>query len=589
MCDNLKLKSVKELLDESFFIPSYQRGYRWTKQQVEDLLNDIWDFTQDVRQDKNKGFYCLQPIVVKESKEDNFKWDVIDGQQRLTTLFIILKYSIDILPRMIKKIYPLGYKTRLQSRDYLENRLEENDETNIDFFHMHKAYLTIKEWFESKDGMVQYQFIERLLDYNIQEGIDVSKNIRVIWYELNEDEQSKDIEIFTRINMGKIPLTNAELVKALLLEGFNKDKQFELASQWDNIEYSLQNNDFWLFINKELNTKVTRIEFIFELIAHNYLIGDNEHIISFKETLNPKIDVYYVFHIINHMLNFDYRDEEMKLKININEYIWSKVNDYFRILNEWYENRDLFHKIGFLITQGAKEHTILNFISKYKKYNKTIFIKCLNREIRSLFKKIEISKLSYAENKDHDKIKKTLLMFNIQTILNNKDSNMKFQFDRFKNDNWDIEHIRSQKDKYPDKKEKEKWIDDMLSFDTSIIQSKDEILEMKDEEYKIFYNEMYDKLEKDSGEDFDKHSIGNLALLDAKTNRSYGNAFFQIKRKSILDNDMNGTFVPICTKNVFMKYYTENIQHIKVWDYYDALNYEEKIIEVLAPYIKGDE
>ncbi|MCI0501293.1 MAG: DUF262 domain-containing protein, partial [Epsilonproteobacteria bacterium] len=80
MSDKLKLKSIYELLcnekgkAESFFIPSYQRGYRWTKQQVEELLEDIFEFDKDVQLEKNKGFYCLQPIVVKKSKNQNYRW-----------------------------------------------------------------------------------------------------------------------------------------------------------------------------------------------------------------------------------------------------------------------------------------------------------------------------------------------------------------------------------------------------------------------------------------------------------------------------------------------------------------------------------
>ena len=96
----LKLKSIYELLcneegkAESFFIPSYQRGYRWTKQQVEELLEDIWEFISKNKKEDDE-FYCLQPIVVKRNKEDNTKWDVIDGQQRLTTIYIILKVLED--------------------------------------------------------------------------------------------------------------------------------------------------------------------------------------------------------------------------------------------------------------------------------------------------------------------------------------------------------------------------------------------------------------------------------------------------------------------------------------------------------------
>ncbi|WP_291072994.1 DUF262 domain-containing protein [Empedobacter sp. UBA5987] len=78
MNNKISIKTISELLQYNFFIPSYQRGYRWTEQQVTDLLNDINEFTTD---SDEKNWYCLQPIVVKQKKDEN-KWYVIDGQQR---------------------------------------------------------------------------------------------------------------------------------------------------------------------------------------------------------------------------------------------------------------------------------------------------------------------------------------------------------------------------------------------------------------------------------------------------------------------------------------------------------------------------
>jgi len=586
MSENLELKSISELLDESFFIPSYQRGYRWTTQQVEDLLEDIWEFHQNVELGKNEGFYCLQPIVVKKSKNPDYKWDVIDGQQRLTTLYIILKYSNAILERMGKPIYKIGYETREKSEDFLLNHLNSIDDTNIDFFHMSKAYAIIKEWFE-KDGTREYPLINRLiLSPHLKENIDVSKNIRVIWYEVQEQVNysiKQDIDIFTRINMGKIPLTNAELVKALLLEGFNKEKQFEIASEWDQIEYSLQNDDFWLFINKEPKEQPTRIEFIFELIAENYLKEQDE---EFKKSLNKSIDTFYIFHIINHLLYNDIQSDEQKEKVH--EYLWKQVKSLFRILTEWYEDREFFHKIGFLIIYGKKNKQVLSIsdlIEEYTKVNgtKQVFKEFLDKKIQEQFENIEVNELSY-EN-DSAQIRKILLMFNLQTIINNEKSNMRFQFDRFKTDDWDIEHIRSQTDNYPNKKdEKIKWFNDIQDRTDK---TADDITTMKDDEFIQFYKEMYEKFEgKDS--DFNKHSIGNLTLLDATTNRSYGNAFFPIKRKTIIKNDMSGTFIPICTKNVFMKYYTNDVKNIDNWNQIDAKEYEIQIKKTLKVYLEHE-
>ena len=88
--NNIELKSISELLRMNFFIPSYQRGYRWNEQQIKDLLTDIDNFTsKEVPNSQETTWYCLQPIVVKA--KDN-QWEVIDGQQRLTTIYLILHY-----------------------------------------------------------------------------------------------------------------------------------------------------------------------------------------------------------------------------------------------------------------------------------------------------------------------------------------------------------------------------------------------------------------------------------------------------------------------------------------------------------------
>jgi len=84
----LSLKPVNDLLGEKFFIPAYQRGYRWTPRQVTDLLEDILTFQSESDGSKKETFYCLQPVVVMQRQEGD--WELIDGQQRLTTLFLVL-------------------------------------------------------------------------------------------------------------------------------------------------------------------------------------------------------------------------------------------------------------------------------------------------------------------------------------------------------------------------------------------------------------------------------------------------------------------------------------------------------------------
>ncbi len=124
------LRALGKLKNFHFFVPSYQRGYRWRDQEVGDLLGDIWDFKQN---SKGAKFYCLQPVVVQKEGD---RYRVIDGQQRLTTIFLITQFLEG------KSHFKIAYQTRPQSVEFLESIDQQNSEqtTNIDFYHFVKAY-----------------------------------------------------------------------------------------------------------------------------------------------------------------------------------------------------------------------------------------------------------------------------------------------------------------------------------------------------------------------------------------------------------------------------------------------------------------
>ena len=92
----IELRSINRLLvDEDgsparYWIPAYQRGYRWDRLQVTQLLDDIWDFIQASEEKRRTSFYCLQPLVVRKLEDGGY--EVVDGQQRLTTIFILLSH-----------------------------------------------------------------------------------------------------------------------------------------------------------------------------------------------------------------------------------------------------------------------------------------------------------------------------------------------------------------------------------------------------------------------------------------------------------------------------------------------------------------
>lgn len=555
--NNISIKTINDLLKSNFFIPSYQRGYRWTEQQVKDLLNDINEFSpKEIENSNEKTWYCLQPIVVK--KKDDNEWDVIDGQQRLTTTFLILHHlNQGYVENRRNKLFDLKYETRENSADYLQKELngETINDTNIDYYFISSAYKTICDWFKNKGEQFDVNTFESKFKFST----------KVIWYETSAKDDS--IDIFTRINSGKIPLTNAELIKALFLNSSNfakadseklRLKQLEIASEWDRIEYALQDDSFWYFINKNENTLATRIEFIFNLMADT-----------------PSYDKYSTFHFFNE--KFKTKSEQ---EINHN---WQEIKKYFQTLEEWYNDRELYHKIGYLIATGTDIKKILK--EKIKK-SKTEFLNWINQEIKSKFKELKLEEVEYKGKY----VREILLLHNIQTMLNNKNETNRFPFDRYKKESWDVEHIHAIATKVNVKIENQvEWLknnfiktdnhqnEDLNDWIESI-KSGNTIDENKFEGIK--FEDIIDYV---LGEE--DNSLRNLCLLDSGTNRSYKNDSFKEKRKKIIQREIEGTFIPICTKNVFMKYYSTNIKDIEVWNESDRKSYLEKIQDVISQYL----
>lgn len=633
MCSNtIDIRSIASLSGMNFYIPDYQRGYRWTASQAIQMLSDFEEFCK--RKDQchvQRGeYYCLQPIVVKKKEWTERKGDgreeyiegyeVIDGQQRLTTLYIIMKCIWKVCEILYPKfqLYSINYETR---KEYDSNKfLTEIDKNTgkanefIDFYYMKSVYDAVYQWIDSK-AELRNEIARILLEhkFDAEENIDLARNVRVIWYEVSGDNTSSSIDIFTRLNIGKIPLTNAELIKALLLKKGNflssddTMRQLQIATEWNSIEQRLQDDSFWYFLYRSDYpfTYENRIEFIFDLMKSRTI--DSEFYHTFNE-FNKELE----------SLKSEKKSEKNQRFKNqecINK-IWDNVKQIYQTFVEWYEDRTLYHLIGFLIEYKADIRTLIN-ASKSKK--KDEFLNYIKKEISNKLGRLSIDDLSFAENKYS--IKQVLLLFNILTALKDKKSDMRFPFNKYKMEKWDIEHVCSQTDKtITNENQQRRWIDDMLEFFVGSA-AEDKVnqhisnleIEIKNnpeqarngllrselklvnsinslrkeglsnfenvfKEVQSFFNE--DKVE-------DKDNISNLTLLDEETNRSYGNAFFPIKRKRIIANDELGIFVPIATKNLFLKYYSKRSNNLMHWENSDAKDYLACLKEFVSPYIKA--
>jgi len=587
--DKLELIPVENLLEKVFFIPSYQRGYRWKERQVTDLLDDILEFQ---KKDKEKGeFYCLQPIVV--TKNENDDWEVIDGQQRLTTLHILLSYLEEARKIMFSSSekFSISYETRekeeYSSKTFLEEILLTADvnNKNIDFFHISNAFLIIKKWFEG-NSINKADFLNALLKVDIRDENDIANNVRFIWYEVQTQSENDAKNIFTRINMGKIPLTNAELIKALFfINDRQTDKEREkhqqkLAYEWDNIENTLQNKKFWFFLNKSNNSKPTKIEFIFDLIANKY-----REEVSIK--INKSIDKYYTFYIFNNLIN-----NEIKTK----DELWEEIKTYFRTFEEWYNNNEYYHLIGYLIHIGKDVENIKelsNDISKSEFKNE--LFKLIQEDIRLKFERKKIEKLIELSYQDNGQIiSDILLLFNVISTMNSKYS--KFPFERFVNEKWSLEHIHAQnsEDLKTDKQRKLLLEEQKIFFqnikEEEIINKIDDILDSNDIDLDNFVKlqeEIFKRYTED--ENINIHSIDNMALLSNEDNSALNNNIFPIKRDKIIELDEKGSFIPICTKNVFLKYYSKDVTQNSEWTKNDRKAYLTEIKTKLNNFLPDKE
>lgn len=638
----VSLKTMADLETESvvFYIDAYQRGYRWTETEVKDLLEDIYDFSQSGYQTTDR-FYCLQPIIVTKNNDEH-AWKVIDGQQRLTTLFLIYLFY-DNTSGIVKRPLPfqLQYKGKEKLKEclkeisdkryYEESSLEEAIEKygdDIDCYYILTAYSEVCRFFNALISNAYTQ--NRPSDMR-----SVFDNyMRVIWYELIDCDEQTEITMFTNINMGKIPLTNAELIKALLLRAENDEittYQENIAIKWDDISASLSEEDFWSFLVNDSSLYSTRIDFIFEIMAHE--INENELVTSedkdgnkfyIEKAYNRQ---YFSFYVFNNYVKFLKKNDT---EIDCVKIIWGKINEYYQMFKDWYQNRRWYHLIGFIVASSGDNYIekLCELSAAYKSGaiegnhagHKTVFENYLRemvinqispnsdsfttQDLRDMLENLE-----YGSGKD-EVIRNFLLLYNISSLeMLEGQTDARFPFEKYKSRNisWDIEHINAVADDRPrdtydrDQNECKIWLENakgVPGIDTLKLPSGEYITKEID---RILDNKLYlPQNEPDTAsfiavfesiinyygdsEETD-NSLANLTLLDSGTNRSYKNSVFPLKRIKILENCTKEIYIPLCTKNVFLKAYL-NVSSLLKWSKEDKTAYIDDILNNISGYLR---
>lgn len=642
---NPRTVSVAELIHgDYFYIPAYQRGYRWTKKQVDDMVHDLLCFRFDEK--KEGDFYCLQPIIAKEiiDPEEKLKitgkadcdkkvWEIVDGQQRLTTIFVLYKYLMDYLnitPEELvveengKELYHLCYATRDSFQIYMD-ALSKDAVANykdIDTYHVAQAYESIDKYIKgiespamhicerygkSKSVRVVCQELFSLLnsEKDVKDG-----SVQFLWYELYPDADA--IKEFQRINTGKIKLTDAELIKALFLLKSNFQgecqaiKQVEIAAEWEQIENALNKNNFWYFLRPKDAEMSNRIDFVFSLAYKVEKLKDAPES-GFEAWL---AETETALKEDGEIFRYYQNKFEGKTGYELQTAIfqeWNTIKETFRVLEDWYVVPEVYNYIGFLSQCGYDlVYPFLYHKNRLTHANsKQEFVDYLKSLIREQFTKVtyEDGEIDINYKTGRGLIRSILLFLNIHLVnekyrnyvsMMDTDFNIrgaalqndiyKFPFDLYAKMDWDIEHVDSfSTNKLKQTADMEKWIaiacEDLSDEQLNKVKDLDPNMKLVDKIKMIKEISGEQQLDEEQ-----KNSFGNLTLLDATTNRSYGNSLFVTKRKIINERIQKGVFVLDSTQYIFNKLLQESTKRTN-WTEEDMSAYNKYVLKQLQEFL----
>jgi uncharacterized protein with ParB-like and HNH nuclease domain len=251
-------QSVLELLKtgvaKPFVVPEYQRPYAWTNEQAETLFEDIWEFATTIGGLKRDGSYFLGCIVSFENPQG--EQEIIDGQQRITSLFLLLRAiytklvssedaDTDAAKNFIRQIEPAIWRTdkltgKVDFADILlTSRVVDNEGNNIlrDILETGKADTSSNDNYSSN-----YLLFQKLLDshskaspLNVYDFIYALLN-QAILLPIGADSQDTALTIFSTLNNRGLPLSDADIFKAKIYNHLDDKEKDKFIESWKKLD-----------------------------------------------------------------------------------------------------------------------------------------------------------------------------------------------------------------------------------------------------------------------------------------------------------------------------------------------------------------
>lgn len=413
-------KNLNEILSyRNLKIPEYQRPYEWSQKLVKELLTDIFFYIY-----QNNNDYVAGNIIIH--KDDNDNLNIVDGQQRLTTISLLI-YLIN------KDIF---------------NPLIENSEVKFKSNVLKQNYLFINNWLKRFDESQKQQFLELLLS-----------KLTFFYTEVGKIEEA--FQLFDTQNSRGVKLSPADLLKAFHLQNMESDipenYKIKVVEKWQELSK-----------NKKLNNFIEQHLFRIRRWSRNDFYYDftNSDISEFKG-INVSEESDVNFHK-NHLVTYFQIKNENKNKIgrildsnyiypfqinqtiingsNFFDYIFYYYDKFYSFINESEFNR--------FYNQNCINYNGWNRVGDY--YLRNAFVNLIFLSVdRFNYKQIEPNLVKIFKNfyfpriqKDNSRIGKATLDTpenNYKKWFYNVQKDMNLDFIENEKDNFSIENLESEK------------------------------------------------------------------------------------------------------------------------------------------------
>jgi uncharacterized protein with ParB-like and HNH nuclease domain len=553
-----------------FNIPHYQRGYKWEPSNVEKLLDDVNNFEM-----ADGKFYCLQNITIIS---DGKQFNVIDGQQRLTTLTIILSYLGNKLLVKDKVRFPEN-SIRKFTNKFINNIITNNDvdfpnedwEEFIeqypdydlqDISHIYNVQNAISLWFKSKrDNKNKFEenFLEKLLN-----------NVKIIVNEV--DETTGEEKVFGNLNSKRVPLDGSDLIRAILIT--------RVAREEGRKENDIKNI---VYVNER------RVKLGWELDQINNWWGREDVKNYFSKFTSIKSELSgsdkKLFDEVKYPINYLYllfaekKDGQTKLTLDLIEQhsnnaiaLYKEILKLHYTLQDWFEDKEIYHYLGFLfnITEKQKKISFKNVWELWlSSKTRKDFMLSLKKEIKKHFVidneifDYKDLRINWYVDKPSELIRTLILMDVIYSVKTNQ---IRLPYNCFTKHSNDVEHIFPQNPaELKDKKKYVEFLDKYYSEKNEVKFDLSKFSKKQDDEK---YIKSVDDYIQNKTSNFAINSIGNLVLLFNKLNKSISNSIYSTKRSRIIEFHNQGNFIQPHTFKVFVRDFNDVNQLNKDYEYW---------------------